>query len=174
MNRATRCFPLALLAAGVLLSALPGDVEAQARSQYENVLSANPFLLLMEWFNAEYERAVTDAATVGVSMATISRDNDDDEGVRYSSMDLIWRYYPQGIPFDGWSFGASLGVTRVSSQGTHAGIGFDVNRSWLMGANDNFYIGVGIGLKRLLGASFENDELVFIPTLRLVNVGFAF
>ncbi len=49
-----------------------------------------------------------------------------------------------------------------------------MNRSWLLGAANGFYVGVGFGLKRLLGASDEAFDLRFIPTIRLVNIGFAF
>jgi hypothetical protein len=174
MRRVPRYLPALPLAAVVLLASLPGIAEGQDRTPYQNVISANPFGLLMEWFNAEYERTVTDASTAGIGGSTFRYRNDDELRVRYSNVDLFWRYYPQGTPFEGWSFGAKLGMTRVGEEGSFAGIGFDVNRSWLLGANDNFYVGAGFGLKRLLGTSFDNDELVFIPTFRLVNVGFAF
>ncbi len=95
----------------------------------------------------------------------------DDE--TYINFDGFWRYYPQGTPFDGWAFGAKLGVTRVD-EGTYAGFGFDVNRSWLMGADHNFYVGIGFGLKRLVGTSEASFDTIFIPTFRIVNVGFAF
>jgi hypothetical protein len=70
-------------------------------------------------------------------------------------------------------FGVKAGITSVSDFGTYAGFGFDVNRSWLLGKRDNFYVGVGFGLKRLLGAS-DSVEFKFVPTLRIVNVGIAF
>jgi hypothetical protein len=88
--------------------------------------------------------------------------------------DVFWRFYPSGVPLDGWAFGAKLGITSVTDQGTYLGYGFDVNRSWLLGMNNNFYVGVGFGLKRLVGASGQDFELRFIPTFRLVNIGIAF
>ncbi len=168
MARHTRCFALvALLAsigAGVTSSAGAQQVASPARKQ---VISANPFGLLLEFFNAEYERVVSTSSTAGVGGSTLISDND-----RYVNVDAFWRYYPQKVPnpLDGWAFGIKAGVTTVS-QKTYVGAGFDVNRSWLLGQNDNFYVGLGFGLKRIIG---HDTGLQFVPTFRIVNVGFAF
>jgi hypothetical protein len=60
--------------------------------------------------------------------------------------------------------------------GTYFGFGFDTNWSWLLGKNDNFYVGIGFGLKRLLGTPEDDDsfDLETLPTIRIINVGFAF
>lgn len=159
-----RSFLWVLPVALVTLVASP----ASAQEPKTQVLSANPFGLLLEFFNAEYERAVSPAATLGVGGSFFDLDNDT-----YVNFDGFWRYYPQGDALDGWAFGAKVGVTRVD-ESTYMGFGFDVNRSWLMGANDNFYVGVGFGLKRLVGTDDASFDTRFIPTIRLVNVGFAF
>jgi len=156
----------------VLAAALPDPAEAQApgveRPPYNQVISANPFGILLGFFNAEFERVVTVSSAAGASGSSVSLDD-----VRYTNLDLFWRFYPSGVPLDGWSFGTMTGITTVTDEGTYVGFGFDVNRSWLLGAHDNFYVGTGIGLKRILGSPDEVDRK-FIPTLRLVNVGFAF
>jgi len=159
-----------LLVGSLLLALLPaGSLEAQQATRYQQVISANPFGLLLEFFNAEYERVVSETTTAGVGGSYFTTEGDD-----YLNADVFWRYYPQGRPLDGWAFGAKAGLTRVESS-SFAGFGFDVNRSWLLGANDNFYVGVGFGLKRLVGVSGDADfDLRFIPTIRIVNVGFAF
>ena len=159
-----RSFLWVLPVALVTLVASP----ASAQEPKTQVLSANPFGLLLEFFNAEYERAVSPAATLGLGGSFFDVDNDT-----YVNFDAFWRYYPQGDALDGWAFGAKVGVTRVE-ESTYMGFGFDVNRSWLMGANDNFYVGVGFGLKRLVGTDDASFDTRFIPTIRLVNVGFAF
>lgn len=164
-----------LRAVVVVLVSILGIAAAQtAQAQqtpagHQQVVSANPFGLLIEFFNAEYERIVTESSTAGVGGSTFSSDDD-----RYVNADVFWRYYPQGDPLDGWAFGAKVGLTTVTDEGTFVGYGFDVNRSWLLGGNDNFYVGVGFGLKRLLGASDQDFDLRFIPTFRLVNIGLAF
>jgi hypothetical protein len=48
-----------------------------------------------------------------------------------------------------------------------------VGYNWLLGANRNFYIGMGIGAIRLFGGDL-GDSSETIPTLRLLNIGWAF
>lgn len=153
------------------IALLPAVAVAQDAPQpYKQVVSANPFGLLLEWFNAEYERTVSESATAGVGGSFISSDGDD-----YVNADVFYRYYPQGRPLDGWAFGAKAGLTNVAESGTYLGFGFDVNKSWLLGKKNNFYVGVGFGLKRLLGVDDGEDfELEYIPTVRIINVGIAF
>ncbi len=163
------CFLFAL-AAPAAAQMMPASGPPQvAPGAYQQVISANPFGLLLEFFNAEYERVVTEGSTAGFGGSTFS--NDDQ---RYVNADIFWRFYPSGIPFEGWAFGAKAGLTSVTDEGTYPGFGFDVNRSWLLGANRNFYVGVGFGLKRILGSGGDNVGLKFVPTIRLVNVGIAF
>ena len=158
----------------VVLLAMTAPVHAQSLlPERRNVISANPFGLLLEFFNGEYERVVSEASTVGAGGSFITQDD-----IEYLNADAFFRFYPQGDPLDGWAFGAKVGITSVNDVGTYFGFGFDVNKSWLLGRNDNFYVGVGLGLKRLVGVSDEDDPnddvLMFIPTIRLINVGFAF
>lgn len=144
-------------------------VAAQQAAPHQQVISANPFGLLLEVFNAEYERVITPYSTAGVGGSYIGGGEEE-----YLNADAFWRYYPQGRPLQGWAFGGKLGLTNVPDFGTYLGYGFDLNHSWLLGAQDNFYVGVGFGLKRLIGAGDENFGLEIIPTIRLVNIGIAF
>jgi hypothetical protein len=130
-------------------------------------ISANPFGLLLGFFNAEFERKVSESATLGVGGSFF----DDDDGDDYVNGDVFFRYYPSGHPLDGWAFGVKAGATKVEST-TYFGFGFDANWSWLLGKNDNFYVGLGFGLKRLFGT--DDDDVSFIPTVRIVNIGVAF
>ncbi len=163
-----------VLALGVM--AFPKQSSAQVEPQpaapdYQHVVSVNPFGILLEIFNAEYERVITETSTLGLGGSYYSLGDEDE----YLNADLFWRFYLQEAPLEGWAFGAKIGITNVPDHGTYAGIGFDMNRSWLMGRNDNFYVGLGFGLKRLLGVPDDADfDLKFIPTIRIVNVGIAF
>ena len=173
MNMAFRFLVVSLIAA-LPTSLVPDQAEAQTTDTsgqtYYNVISANPFGILLEFFNAEYERVFTESTTIGIGGSYLSEDEDD-----YFNADVFWRFYMQDNPLEGWAFGAKIGVTNVRDEGTFLGIGFDLNRSWLMGRNDNFYIGAGFGLKRLFGTPDDADfDLTFIPTIRVVNVGVAF
>ena len=155
--------PLVLFLGLALAGALSPSTAVAQEPARQNVISANPFGLLLDLFNAEYERVISRSATIGIG-GSMYADNDVD----YFNGDVFWRFYPSGDPFDGWAFGVKAGYT--SDLG--AGFGFDVNRSWLLGVDNNFYVGIGFGLKRIIGTGA--DELEVFPTIRLVNVGFAF
>jgi hypothetical protein len=162
---------MALVAVGALLG-MPEAGHAQAVGRGTNVISANPFGILLEWFNAEYERVVTDTGTLGIAGSTFTSESND-----YYNFDVFGRFYLREQALDGPMFGMRVGVTDVPNQGTYPGIGFDLNWSWLMSRNDNFYIGIGFGIKRLLGVDEEDQNdgfLTYIPTFRLVNVGIVF
>jgi hypothetical protein len=157
----------------------------EAPQPFQNVISANPFGLLLEFFNAEYERVVGESSTVGIGGSYFNSDESDDPtvddvDVTYSNVDVFYRFYPSARPLDGWAFGAKVGLTKVNDESissedkTFFGYGFDVNRSWLIGKKNNFYVGVGFGLKKLVGASDESFDLEYIPTFRIINIGFAF
>ena len=159
----------------------------------------------MDLFNAEYERVISPTSTIGFGGSTNKEDAryqdppvigtdeygfpiyDSEPGYethQYVNFDVFWRFYPgsnrtrtYNAPV-GWAFGAKMGITAVDG-GTYFGYGVDLNRSFVLGPDDNFYVGLGFGLKRLLGA--PQDEagepilgLSLIPTIRIVNVGFIF
>ena len=167
----------ALIAAAVIIPTASAQAQ-DAAPRYQQVVSANPFGLLLDVFNGEYERVISESSTAGIGGSSLNSDDD-----KYLNADVFFRYYPRGVPLDGWSFGAKAGVTNIPDVATRFGYGFDVNRSWLMGKNENFYVGVGFGLKRLVGGGGDEvDEQTgetrfdpkYIPTFRLVNIGFAF
>ena len=157
--------PLLILAC--VVGTAPSLPAQSAPGPRTRVVSANPFGLLLEWFNAEYEHTAGESFTLGVGGSTLRLDND-----RYTNLDAFWRFYPQEEPeaFRGWSFGVKAGLTAIDDR-TYFGAGFDVNHSWLLGKNDNFYVGAGFGLKRLWG---HDDGLKIVPTFRFVNIGVAF
>ena len=180
-------------------SELPLNAQQSTESGKQQVFSANPFGLILELFNAEYERVISGTSTIGFGGSTLKNDHDiypeppilgtDEFGFpiydwanepdpitetdRYINFDVFWRFYPSGNPLVGWAFGAKLGITSVNDQ-THLGYGFDLNRSWILGPNENFYVGLGFGLKRLIGTTEADDLIPVIPTIRIANVGFIF
>ncbi|HUR34783.1 MAG TPA: hypothetical protein VM032_13365 [Vicinamibacterales bacterium] len=160
---------LVSMGAILLLRAGP-TVQAQeptaARAQ---VVSANPFGLLLGLFNAEYERKVSASASAGVGGSSFVGGDDE-----YLNADAFYRFYPSGRPLDGFAFGVKAGMTNIRHTGTYVGVGFDTNWSWLLGQNDHFYVGAGFGLKRLFGVGATDTNLEFIPTVRIINVGIAF
>ena len=165
----TQWIRVALTAVTLCVSAtVPAAAQLQPApaTPYQNVISANPFGLLFNLFNVEYERALSSTTAIGIGGSTI-RISDE----RYINADAFWRYYPSATPFRGFTLGAKLGLTSVGER-TYLGYGADVNYSWLLGPRDNLYVSIGFGLKRLVGNDLDTEG--YIPTIRLVNIGRAF
>jgi hypothetical protein len=179
---------IAALAVPLAFSLLlvPGGVRAQAEAApppvpLRNVISANPFLLIAAWFNAEYERSVSATTTVGGRISTVSLGDDSDfeDGgdFGYTSGRIFLRYYPKAA-FNSFYFGVDAGFTGVSDgDETHTvgGAGFELGYNWMLGQRRNFYISVGAGADRLFGGDLADEGIsVVIPTIRIVNIGWAF
>ncbi|MGD2121989.1 MAG: DUF3575 domain-containing protein [Gemmatimonadota bacterium] len=170
--------PILILLGCLLIVGIPAKSRAQEPGSrvpvpHQQALTANPFLLLFEWFNIEYERKVSEAGTLGFTASGFSFDDGDET---YRGFSGFYRYYPQGAALSGFSLGGRLGYHRVSDDdddGDAFALGVDLGYSWLMGSKRNFYIGIGIGATRLFGGDVEGGRVV-IPSIRLVNVGFAF
>ena len=134
---------------------------------HRHMVSANPFLLLAGWFNAEYERKLVETWTVAVSGSYVSFGNPDDV---YVSGNAVFRYYPQGAALTGFYIGPRLGVFHVeefNDSGASFGVGFELGYTWLLGAERHFSVSLGAGGTRLTSGTV-------IPAARVVNVGWAF
>lgn len=166
-------FLLAITVCAATLSALPATSSAQAEaSPPGNAISANPFLLLFEWFNAEWEHRLAPNASLGVSAARFSVNDGADV---YTSLNGLARLYPQERAPSGFFVGGRLGVHRLDldtiGEGESAfGIGIEVGYTWLLGSNQNYVVSLGLGVTRL----FADEGESALPGLRLVNVGWAF
>ncbi len=139
------------------------------------VVSANPFGLLVGWFNAEFERQVSESVTAGAGASTFDWGGNDgfsDDDDRYVNGDVFVRYYPGGRPLRGFALGLKAGLTKGGSNSARVGVGLDTNWSWLLGKRENLYVGLGFGLKRLVGA--DESYPTIIPTIRIINLGIAF
>ena len=166
-------FTLGLIAAAVCVpstafaqSPLPGTKLPVSNKQ---VISANPFLLMAEYVNVEFERKHTETRTFGVSASSFNF-----SGADYRNFQAFYRYYPQGASLTGFYLGGRAGVHRVSDEvdaGNGFGLGFEVGYGWLFGAKRNFAVSVGAGATRIWGA---DGGSAVIPTLRLLNVGWSF
>jgi hypothetical protein len=138
---------------------------------HHQTISANPFGLMVEWFNVEYERKLTNTATLGVSGSTTGWGDVD-----LTNGNVFMRYYPQGAALTGFYLGGRTGVARASVDDARAtGVvgGFELGYSWLFGAKRHVGLSVGAGVDRL----FFGDELaidLIRPNIRLVNLGIAF
>ena len=134
------------------------------------VVSANPFTLMFKWFNAEYERKLTPNVTWGATGTFFSID-----GIDYKNAGAVLRYYP-GHALHGFFLGGRTGAYRlsaVSESATFYGAGFELGYTWLLGRHENVAVSIGAGVNRLFGGELSGASLA-IPSLRLVNVGYAF
>ncbi|UCH85222.1 MAG: DUF3575 domain-containing protein [Candidatus Latescibacterota bacterium] len=137
-----------------------------AEVEKKNILSTNPILDIFAWFNVEYERKIGPTGTVGLAGSVIAPNEED---IQYIS--VFYRFYPQERALSGFFVGGRIIVGNFEGNKGY-GFGIDIAYSWLLGKNKGFSISLGIGAARLFDEDL--DESVTFPTLRLVNIGFAF
>ena len=171
----SRAAIVAAVSAAAIMNAAPAAAQTQegtkAAVPHEQIISANPFGLVLRWWNVEFERKVTPSSTVGVSGSFLGVDDVD-----FASVNGLWRYYPQGAALTGVFLGARAGVYHGSDAGdAHYafGAGFEIGYTWLLGARRNVGLSLGVGLTRLFSGG-EEDWPGALPTVRLLNVGVAF
>lgn len=161
------------LVLAILLTPVPALAQdgTQVPVPHNQTVSTNPFGLMYEFVNAEYERKLTPSTTWGLSASHLGVDDFD-----YTNGNLMFRFYPQGAALSGFFIGSRTGIYRVSGNddaGVFFGAGFEVGYNWLLGAKRNFDISIGLGATRLFGGDLEGASLT-IPSLRLLNVGISF
>jgi len=202
MNSSSFVVALAILIFG--LSGLPLTAQQREEFQPRNVISANPFGILFELFNAEYERVISRTSTIGFGGSTIKNETDiydeppvtgtDEYGEpiydwanapeprvethRYVNFDVFWRFYP--------------GSNRTRTYNAPVGWAFGM-KVGLTAVDDGTYFGYGFDLNRsfvlgpddnfYVGLGFglkrligapQDDLFELIPTIRIANVGFIF
>ena len=138
---------------------------------HNQTISANPFGFMFKWFNAEYERKLTNTMTLGASGSNFGTGDVD-----LQRLNALFRYYPQGAALTGVYLGGRGGVARVSDRdlSAHAfAAGVEIGYSWLFGSKRNVGLSIGAGVDRLFGGDLDDFDIVW-PNIRLVNVGIAF
>jgi hypothetical protein len=166
-------FVLSLLAVCVVV---PSVARAQApgtRTPVANnhVVSTNPFLLMLDYGNVEFERKHTETRTFGASVSRAGLGEFD-----YTNVQGFYRYYPQQAALTGFYIGGRGGMHHVSgldASGNFFGMGVEIGYGWLFGARRNFAVSLGGGVNRLFGGDLDGASLTY-PTARLVNVGWSF
>lgn len=167
-------------------SSVPASAQQLPR---QNVVSIQPVGLVLAVYAAEYERATSATTTLGIG-ATSWNDFDENDFDAWTA-DLKFRYYPEAKPLEKFSFGLLGGLARVEERScfqdsevgfycrtarkTSPTFGFLLDYNWLLGPTNSFFVGVGLGAKRVLNIDdddFSDFEGAY-PTARL-SVGFAF
>lgn len=173
MTHARAILILLALSASVLLGPAPAAAQSDpkapppASSGPTQVFTANPFGLLIGWFNGEYQRKLNDSFSLGVGGSVF-----DLEGDNYVNGDVFVRFFPSGRVFEGFSVSAKAGPTRMRDNGTGLGVGVDIDWNWLLGKEKRYAVIFGFGLKRIVTSRDRVD--ITPPTLHIVNLGFAF
>jgi len=174
-TRSRRCALAAAAAAALLTATTPVAAQQQEGGKtpvpHQQILSANPFGLVLGWFNAEFERKLTPASTWGVGTSLLGVDE-----VNYASLHALYRYYPQGAGLRGFFLGGKAGLYHLSDEGESGsafGLGFEIGYTWLLGARRNIGLSLGAGLTRIVAGDVQDGPAV-LPTVRLLNVGIAF
>ena len=171
-------FVVATLTFAAIASPAFAQSTAETRSGLarKNLVSANPIGLLFEWYNGEFEHAVTPTVSLGVAGSSYDFDNS-----RYASVDGIARYYPAARALKGFSIGVSAGFIDINDDynsdclgcyddsGSSATIGVRGDYVWILGKDQRFAVAAGIGAKRLLSNDLGTEG---VPIGRL-SIGYA-
>ncbi len=187
------------LALAFALAAFPLGTRAQGTSTREpqqtaaeslataprlNLILVNPFGVVFNIFNGEYEHVMSRSASVGLAATYYSP-----QRYTYLTGEVKARYYPSEHAPDGFSVALSGGVTHETTPHfCYAGndgsngcpgassdrptLGFELDYNWLLGPARHFTIGAGIGAKRFFGTK-TYDSIDGLPTARLA-LGVAF
>jgi hypothetical protein len=173
------CLIAALLVAAVAAAAAPG-ARAEGVTPPSNVFSTNPILDMFTWYNLEFEHRLAPNSTMGLAGTFVELGDGDDH---YMALTAFYRYYPQNDAPAGFFFGGRAGVFGVTAEddetdteesATLGGIGIDIGYTWMIGSTRSFAISLGIGAIRLFGDIEDEDVAMTLPTIRAVNIGFAF
>ena len=146
------------------------EVEPTPADAHQQLITTNPFGPIFEWYNVEYERKIRHNASIGFTASYITPGNDS-----LGTANAIFRFYPKGTAFKGFYVGGRTGAYRVNDfddNGTFFGAGLELGYTWLMGARQNWYVGLGIGFTRIFGGDLDGSAV--IPQLRLINFGYSF
>ena len=160
-----------------------GPLEPQPGSADESrsrAFTINPLGIPFEVVSVEFEGALHDAFTLAGNFSYFS----PDEYTR-SSLEVKGRLYPNERALRAFSVGLGLGAvntrenvdvdgTLVKQDKTHPSIGVYVDYNWLLGKTSRFFVGTGLGAKRILGESDDFEEAPFVYGTARFLIGVAF
>lgn len=136
---------------------------------YRTYIAIDPLGIPFDIFSAELENAVAPGITLGGAGSYTELDRD-----RYTSGDLKFRYYPGEVVLRGFAIGASAGLLHYRRSGSFAvdtsgettnptldapTIGVLVDYNWLLGTRRRFFLGTGLGAKRILASETKRQAV---------------
>lgn len=177
--RMNRCVLRAAYAAALLTCANVASAQTSEQGR-RTAFAINPLGIPFEIVSVELESAVHDAFTVAGNFSYFS----PDEFTR-SSFEVKGRLYPNERAPRAFSVGFGLGLVNtrenIFSGGletkqdkTYPSIGVYVDYNWLLGKNSRFYVGSGVGAKRILGDRDDFDDAPFVYGTARFLIGVAF
>lgn len=154
-----------------------GQASSQSR---RTAFAINPLGIPFEIVSVELESAIHDAFTIAGNFSYFS----PDEFTR-SSFEVKGRLYPNERAPAGFSVGLglggvntrenlSIGGVETKQDKTHPSLGVYVDYNWLLGKNSRFYVGTGVGAKRIIGDADEFDDAPFVYGTARFLIGVAF
>lgn len=180
---------VAAVALATLAPALPAQLNAPLGRPLPfppNRASINLLGIPFGIVSGEYERFATEEISFGASAAI--------DEVSQSAIEAKARYYPGARGAQGFAVGLTAGVARVRPDNewcvgfcddengplaTGFTLGAILDYSWLLGRRERFYVGTGIGAKRVFGiddppeSEFVREYPKVLPSFRL-QTGFVF
>jgi len=152
---------------------------------FRQTLGTNLLAIPFGVFSVDHEHAVgTGGFAVGLgALHTAVGDGNDDDDFRVTWAQAKLKYYPGETTLRGVAVGITAGVvqdrdneyvyalydpmnptstppTRVRRKDTAATIGVVVDYNWLLGREERFLFGIGVGAKRVL-KDVGNDNVIF-------------
>lgn len=185
---------LVAVALATLVPAFPARLDAQLNPPLAaplpfppNRASINLLGIPFGIVSGEYERFATEEISFGASAAI--------DEISQSTIEAKARYYPGARGARGFAVGLTAGVARIRPDNewcvgfcedengplaTGFTFGAILDYSWLLGRRERFYVGTGIGAKRVFGIDDERATDGFsleyadvLPSFRL-QTGFVF
>jgi len=166
-------FGLFLCARADLLPAqvmVPSSKGTLIEIPYRTYVAIDPLGIPFDIFSAELENAIGPGITLGGAGSYTDLNHD-----RYTTADLKFRYYPGEVVLRGFAIGASVGYLHYRrskgldevvpvSDSTPATldaptIGVLVDYNWLLGTRKRFFVGTGVGAKRILSGEAERQAV---------------
>lgn len=178
-----RCHILALAATlgGAATPAWAQDATGAHDQRASIALPGIPFGLI----SGEYESAVTGEVSLGVAAGYMEFESD-----RQAWGDVKVRYYPSARAPRGFAIGALVGAARVDPADDYddfvdpvaftrpraaATAGVFLDYSWLLGRSRRFYVGTGVGAKRVFGLGDDpSGDYPHVLGAGRLQIGYAF
>ena len=192
---------LTVLAAAVLF---PAAVIAQTNAtkapvDHNQVVSTNPFGAIVQWYNGEYERKISPTTTVGASASHFVEGELSTAtalarwypqraaldgfylGARAGAYRVKTQEYEYHAPPPRPANPTGQTNPPYPTSPTYRerttvapAVGLEIGYNWLLGPNQNVSVGIGVGVTRTFGNGRSHELPPVLPSVRLVNIGYAF